>query len=101
MISRRTLIASTAAAALLGGGLALAVPASAGTYPTPTPATPTPTVTVTPPVVNPFAHCRFTHTLETTFDPAVGRFAFTRDPSITCVNPLTGALSVYLLARPY
>lgn len=87
---------------IFGAGLAFGIPASAhtGTYPTPTPtptvtATPTPTV---PPVVNPFARCRFSFTRATTFDPNRGRFIRRFVPAIVC-DTRFGGVNVYDLVR--
>lgn len=106
MIRRFKAPAALLAAGGIGATMALAIPASAASsngYPTPAPTVtqpiPTPTYTVPPPVVNPFARCTFTLTFESTFDPAVGRFAFVRVPSITCVGP-RGRLAVYTLTGP-
>ena len=104
MISRKT-AATLAAGALLGGGLALTVPASAASsgYPPPTPTptvvpvTATPVPAPTPPVVTPFAGCSFTRTLEVTFDPARGRDVFRLEPSITCDRH--GFVRVFVLQR--
>lgn len=83
---------------VFGAGLALGIPASAHTYPTPTP---TPTVSVTPtvpPVVNPFAACRFSFTRARTFDPNQGRFINRFIPAIVC-DTRFGGVNIYDLVR--
>jgi hypothetical protein len=90
---------------IFGAGLAFGIPASAGThgghdtpYPTPT-VTVTPTVTPTVPgVVNPFARCSFTFSVNQTFDPRLGRFIRRVVPAIVCDGRF-GGVSVYDLVR--
>lgn len=101
---KRTILTSGAvivASGALAAGLSAST-ASANNYPTPTPTfpivTPTPTPTFPPPVVNPFAGCRFTFSRDTTFVPQIGQFRTRFVPAIACVGRF-GNVRVYDLVR--